>query len=136
MQLDSLRVAGVLYVDIVRYSAHTTKWQMEAMARLHETASESETFVKARDAGEAIAVSSGDGFILAFLSAMEMKELVAAKTELEITMAINVGAVGYMEKDVTGSPNIAGEGVKCCSQGSCLRSRRRHRDHGASLRFP
>src|SRR5437588_1843283 len=119
-QKDKLRlkIAHVLFMDIVGYSKLLTDEQSEALQELNQIVRKTEAAREAEAAGELTILPTGDGMALVFTGsveepvecALEISHALRAQPSLPVRMGIHSGPVHHV-KDANERDNIAGVGV-------------------------
>ncbi|MEO6783310.1 MAG: tetratricopeptide repeat protein, partial [Bradyrhizobium sp.] len=132
-----LKIAHVLFIDIVGYSKLSIDEQAAALERLNQVVQSTETFRKAKAARRLMKIPTGDGMALVFSDSPEAPVECAfeisralAGANLPLRMGINSGPVSGVV-DVNGRANVAGEGMNvaqrvmdCADAGHILLSKR------------
>ena len=113
-----LELAHVLFADLVGYSRQKIDRQHALLAELNRTVRATETFRRAEQAGQLMALPTGDGMALVFSSnpedpvqcAVEIARAVREGSELPLRLGIHSGPVSSIT-DLNGQPNVAGAGI-------------------------
>jgi len=113
-----LKIAYVLFMDIVGYSKLLTSEQRGLVELLSRIVRESEHFRAADAEGSLITVPTGDGMALVFYNtpedpvqcALDVSSAAAHHHELKLRMGIHSGPVTAVV-DVSGGSNVAGAGI-------------------------
>jgi TolB-like protein/tetratricopeptide (TPR) repeat protein/class 3 adenylate cyclase len=150
-QNHELRLAHVLFVDIVGYSKLPINRQSELLRQLNQIVRGTEQFRRAEAANKLVRLPTGDGMALVFFTspdapvrcALEISQAVgqalppagkeqrqAGALALQLRMGINSGPVDAVA-DVNDRSNVAGAGINmaqrvmdCCDAGHILLSKR------------
>jgi class 3 adenylate cyclase len=138
MQNDRIKVAHVLFLDIVGYSKLPTDHQSTVLSQLQEIVRVTVEFSRAKDKKELILIPTGDGMALVFfgnpdapvLCALEISKALKSHPEIQLRMGIHSGPVNQI-LDVNGNVNVAGAGINmaqrvmdCGDAGHILLSKR------------
>jgi TolB-like protein/Flp pilus assembly protein TadD len=113
-----LRLAHVLFIDIVGSSKLLINEQSELLRRLAEIVRNTTQVRDAESLGKLIRLPTGDGMALAFFTnpdapvrcAMEIATVLKKQPDIPLRMGINSGPVDEVV-DVSGRSNIAGAGI-------------------------
>src|SRR5437870_1945337 len=113
-----LKIAHVLFTDIVGYSKLPINQQRAVVERLNEIVRGTDEFQAAETAGRLIKIPTGDGITLVFYHspeapvecALEISRALKKHPELQLRMGIHSGPVSGVI-DVTGKANVAGAGI-------------------------
>ena len=132
-----LKIAHVLFIDIVGYSKLSIDEQQAAIERLNDVVQSTEEFRKGDGTGRLVKIPTGDGMALVFFDspeapvecALEVSRALAGD-RVGLRMGINSGPVSGVV-DVNGRANVAGEGINaaqrvmnCGDSGHILLSKR------------
>ncbi|MDX1933488.1 MAG: AAA-like domain-containing protein [Capsulimonadales bacterium] len=148
-----MRIAHILFVDIVGYSTVSLEEQSRIFGLLTETVDQLPVFVEARVAESVLPVPSGDGMALVFQDdvtapvrcAIELTRRIAGAIPLRI--GLHSGLV-HILNDISGKRNVVGEGINTAKRvmdqgdaGHILLSEQhanwlRQSDHWRNLLFP
>ncbi|MDB6148033.1 MAG: hypothetical protein JWO45_1697 [Spartobacteria bacterium] len=133
-----LKIAHVLFVDVVGYSTRLINEQAAVVAELNQLVRETPHFRAAEAAGKLIRIPTGDGMALVFFStpdapvqcALEIGEALRSHPGIHVRMGIHSGPVDAVP-DVNDRPNVAGAGINiaqrimdCADSGHILLSKR------------
>src|SRR5207248_2363310 len=113
-----LKIAHVLFIDIVGYSKRLIDEQHELLQDLNQIVRSTEAFRSAEAAGNLIRVPTGDGVALVFSTtpeapvrcALEISKALQSHSELRVRMGIHSGPVSGIT-DVNDRSNVAGAGI-------------------------
>jgi len=113
-----LKIAHVLFIDIVEYSRLLTDEQSEALQELNQIVRNTEAVREAEAAGHLIILPTGDGMALVFTGsverpaecAIEVSQALRAQPSLPVRMGIHSGPVHHV-RDANTRENIAGVGI-------------------------
>ena len=113
-----LKIAHVLFIDIVGYSKLLINEQSDVLRELNQIVREAEQFRAAEAEGKLIRLPTGDGMALAFFTgpdapvrcALEISKRLRNHPLLALRMGINSGPVDEV-LDVNERSNIAGTGI-------------------------
>src|SRR6266436_243860 len=113
-----LKIAHVLFIDIVAYSKLSINEQRAAVGELNQVVRASEQLQKAEASDRLIKIPTGDGMALVFYTsleapaqcAVEISRAVKEHPRLQLRMGIHSGPVSGVI-DVTGRANLAGAGL-------------------------
>src|SRR5437667_1455982 len=116
-QVESLEIAHVLFMDIVRYSAMPMDQQRQVIARLQKRVRATAEFVRAQSRQRLIPLPTGDGLALVFFGDPEAPvrcaiELSRALREegTAVRMGVHTGPV-YRIADINSNHNVSGGGI-------------------------
>jgi len=138
MQNDRIKVAHVLFLDIVGYSRLPTDHQSTILSQLQEIVRGTAEFSRAKDKKELVLIPTGDGMALVFFGnpdapvhcALEISKALKSHPEIQLRMGIHSGPVNQI-LDVNGNINVAGAGINmaqrvmdCGDAGHILLSKR------------
>jgi predicted transcriptional regulator YheO/class 3 adenylate cyclase len=115
---SSLKIAHVLFMDVVGYSKLLVNKQRELIEELSQTVRATDQFRKSEAAGKLIRIPSGDGMALVFFEspeepvrcALEVAQALREHADIRLRMGIHSGPVGQV-KDVNDQWNVAGVGI-------------------------
>src|SRR5205814_1993798 len=113
-----LKIAHVLFMDIVGYSKLSINDQNRAVEELNQLVRASEQFQLAEAAGRLLKIATGDGMALVFYTspeapaqcAVEISRGLKEHPRLQLRMVIHSGPVSGVV-DVNDRPNLAGAGL-------------------------
>src|ERR1700732_62242 len=113
-----LKIAHVLFTDIVGYSKLPINQQRALVERLNEIVRGTDEFHIAETAGRLLTIPTGDGISLVFYHspeapvecALEISRALKKHSELQLRMGVHSGPVSGVI-DATGKANIAGPGI-------------------------
>src|SRR5437667_123245 len=113
-----LKIAHVLFMDIVGYSKLSINDQNRAVEELNQVVRASEQFQLAEAAGRLLKIATGDGMALVFYTspeapahcAFEISRARKERSRLQLRMGIHSGPVSGVV-DVNNRPNLAGAGI-------------------------
>jgi TolB-like protein/class 3 adenylate cyclase/Tfp pilus assembly protein PilF len=113
-----LKIAHVLFTDIVGYSKLPIHQQRALVERLNEIIRSTDEFQAAESARRLLSIPTGDGITLVFYDspetpaecALEISRALKKHPELQLRMGIHSGPVSGVI-DVTGKANVAGAGI-------------------------
>src|SRR5438477_3294693 len=113
-----LKIAYVLFIDIVDYYKLVTSEQRRLLELIDEIVRDSEHFRAAEAKSRLMTVPTGDGMALVFYNtpeapvecALEVSTAASEHPELQLRMGIHSGPVSGVI-DVSGRSNIAGAGI-------------------------
>lgn len=115
--LSKLRMAYVLFMDIVGYSLLPMDRQREALRSLQEAVSESPEFVAAKVRQQIIKIPTGDGMALVFFDDVEAAARCAIEVcktvrlaQIPLRMGLHYGPV-YVVSDINEKLNVTGGGI-------------------------
>ncbi|HEY1241359.1 MAG TPA: adenylate/guanylate cyclase domain-containing protein [Bryobacteraceae bacterium] len=135
--IDDIRVAHVLFMDIVGYSKFATDEQTRLIHKLHKAVRNSPSFQQLQHGDDLIRLPAGDGMALVFFRdpvlaakcAMEIAAECKPDPQLLLRMGINSGPV-YRVSDINSQTNVAGAGINdaqrvmsCAQDGQILLSK-------------
>ncbi len=133
-----LRIAHILFIDIVGYSKLLSDKQRELFEVMNSLVRNTEQFRAAKGADELIRLPTGDGMVLAFFTSVdapvrcahEIGRKLREYPQLSLRMGINSGPVDKVS-DVNNRRNVTGAGINlaqrvmdCADAGHILLSRR------------
>src|SRR3954469_19782662 len=133
-----LKIAHVLFTDIVGYSKLAIDQQSELLGQLNQVVRATEQFQAAEVAEKLGRLPTGDGMGLAFFTsvdapvrcALEVAEALKSRPNIKLRMGVDSGPVDLI-MDVNDRPNVAGAGINmaqrvmdCGDAGHILLSRR------------
>ena len=114
---SKLRMAYVLFMDIVGYSLLPMDRQREALRSLQGAVSESPEFVAAKVRQQIIKLPTGDGMALVFFDDVEAAARCAIEvcqtvrlTQIPLRMGLHYGPV-YVVSDINEKLNVTGGGI-------------------------
>jgi adenylate cyclase len=119
VETDSgLKIAHVLFIDIVGYSKRLINEQSALVKKLNDLVRQTEQCRNADAAGKLIRIPTGDGMALAFFTtpdapvrcAIELSKADQADPTVELRMGIHSGPVDQLS-DVNERSNLAGAGI-------------------------
>jgi hypothetical protein len=115
MSASSPQIAYVLFLDIVGYSRESTTEQARLISSLTEVVQGSSTYQTAKAAEQVIALPTGDGMVLVYLSDVFAPATCAIEISrnllsVPVRMGIHSGPVQF-QTDVGGGRNVVGEGI-------------------------
>jgi TolB-like protein/Tfp pilus assembly protein PilF len=137
-QDHGLRIAHILFIDIVGYSKLLSDKQRELFRLLNELIRNTVQFRAADVAGKLVRLPTGDGMVLAFFTSVDAPVRCAQEIgrklrdcpQLPVRMGINSGPVDEV-RDVNDGRNVTGAGINlaqrvmdCGDAGHILLSRR------------
>jgi class 3 adenylate cyclase len=113
-----LKIAYVLFMDIVGYSKLLVNEQREVVEQLNKIVRKTLQFRKSEAAGKLIRIAAGDGMALVFFQtpeepvqcAMEIARTLKHYPHVRLRMGVHSGPVDQM-KDVNNQVNVAGVGI-------------------------
>jgi class 3 adenylate cyclase len=113
-----LKIAHVLFMDVVGYSKLLLNEQREAIEQLNQTVRATDQFRKSEAAAKLIRIPSGDGMALVFFDspeepvrcALEIAQTLPGSGDIGLRMGIHSGPVRRV-KDVNDQWNVAGVGI-------------------------
>jgi TolB-like protein/predicted Zn-dependent protease len=113
-----LKIAHVLFIDIIGYSKLLSDKQHELFQLLNELVRNTAQFRAAEDERKLIRLPTGDGMVLAFFSsvdapvrcAQEISRKLGEHPQLQVRMGINSGPVNE-GRDVNDRRNVTGAGI-------------------------
>jgi class 3 adenylate cyclase len=114
----AVKIAHVLFLDVVGYSLKTTTSQGKTVEQLNAAVMHTKTYQEARAANAVHPLPAGDGMALVFLSdvtapaqcAVEIDRASQASAALQVRMGIHSGLV-QRQIDVAGNESFVGEGI-------------------------
>src|SRR6266568_4685829 len=115
---SELKIAHILFIDIVGYSKLLSDKQRELFQLLNELVRNTAQFRAADAARKLVRVQTGDGMVLAFFTsvdapvrcAQELSRKLREYPQLPTRMGINSGPVDEV-RDVNNRRNVTGTGV-------------------------
>src|SRR4051812_5132875 len=135
---SQLKIAHVLFTDIVGYSRLPIDQQSELLGQLNQLVRGTEQFRAAEAAEKLVRLPTGDGMALAFFTsvdapvrcALEIAEALKSRPQIKLRMGVDSGPVDLI-MDVNDRPNVAGAGINiaqrvmaCGDAGHILLSKR------------
>src|SRR5205085_3192142 len=113
-----LRIAHILFIDIVGYSKLLSDKQRELFELMNELVRNTEQFRAAEGADQLIRLPTGDGMVLAFFTsvdapvrcAQEIGRQLREHPQLLVRMGINSGPVDEV-RDLDDRRNVTGAGI-------------------------
>src|SRR3954449_6419701 len=135
---SQLKIAHVLFTDIVGYSRLPIDQQSELLGQLNQLVRGTEQFRAAEAAEKLVRLPTGDGMALAFFTsvdapvrcALEIAEALKGRPKIKLRMGVDSGPVDLIV-DVNDRPNVAGAGINmaqrvmdCGDAGHILLSKR------------
>jgi class 3 adenylate cyclase len=117
-QPDSMKLAHVLFMDIVGYSKLPIDEQTSAIHILQEIVNGTTQVARAKAANELTSIPTGDGMALVFFSeptdpvecALQVGKALKSYPEIQLRMGVHSGPVNEI-MDVNGRINVAGSGI-------------------------
>lgn len=114
----TMKLAHVLFMDIVSYSKLAIDEQASVLHTLQELVRESTEVAKARKVDQLTSIPTGDGMALVFFNdptapvkcALEISKALKSHPEIQIRMGIHSGPVNQII-DVNERTNVAGSGI-------------------------
>jgi serine/threonine protein kinase len=114
----SVKLAHVLFMDLVGYSTLPTDEQAKLVQTLNEVATQTSAYQIAKKSDELVARPTGDGMALAFFSgpeapcqcAVQITTALGHDDAIKLRLGIHTGPV-YRVPDVNGNEDIAGSGI-------------------------
>nr|ADC36129.1 TPR repeat-containing protein [uncultured bacterium 253] len=114
----SMKLAHVLFMDIVSYSKLPIDEQASVLHTLQELVRDSTEVAKAREVEQLTSIPTGDGMALVFFNdptapvkcALEISRALKSHPEIQIRMGVHSGPVNEII-DVNGRINVAGSGI-------------------------
>ncbi|MEO7970603.1 MAG: adenylate/guanylate cyclase domain-containing protein [bacterium] len=114
----SMKLAHVLFMDIVSYSKLPIDEQASVLHTLQELVRDSAEVAKARKIEQLTSIPTGDGMALVFFNdpaapvkcALEISKALKSHPEIQIRMGVHSGPVNEII-DVNGRINVAGSGI-------------------------
>lgn len=140
----TMRLAHVLFMDIVAYTQLPTDQQTRALQTLQEIVRGTAEVTRAQAANQLISLATGDGMALVFFNdpmapvqcALEISKALIAHPEIKLRMGVHSGPVDEIV-DVNERLNVAGAGINMAQRvmdsgdaGHILLSRRVAEDLG------
>ena len=113
-----LKIAHVLFIDIVAYSKMASDDQRAAIEKLNQIVQSTEEFRKSEGENRLLKLATGDGMALIFYDspeapvecALEISRVLKEHPELRLRMGAHSGPVSGVV-DVNGRANVAGAGI-------------------------
>jgi len=139
-----MRLAHVLFMDIVSYSVLPTDQQSKVLKSLQEIVRGTAEVTRAQAANQLISLATGDGMALVFFNdpmapvqcALEISKALKGQPEIKLRMGVHSGPVNEIV-DVNERANVAGSGINMAQRvmdsgdaGHILLSRRVAEDLG------
>lgn len=120
---STMKLATTLFVDIVGFSKGKTEWQAKALSDIGSKLRSCPTFITCEHAKEALAITSGDGFAVAFfgnpyhalICAKEFRQAISL-VDYSVRMALNEGDIEIVKTDVSGNQNLSGSSVNIAAR--------------------
>src|SRR6185503_15596928 len=117
-QIDSMRTAHVLFMDIVGYSRLPIDEQTSALHILQQTVLSTSQVKRAQVENQLTSIPTGDGMALVFFSeptapvecALEVGKALKSHPEIQLRMGVHSGPVNQII-DVNDRSNVAGAGI-------------------------
>ena len=117
-QIDSMKTAHVLFMDIVGYSKLPIDEQTSSIHILQEIVQGTTQVTRAQAANELTSIPTGDGMALVFFSeptapvecALQVGKALKSHPEIQLRMGVHSGPVNEII-DVNGRINVAGSGI-------------------------
>src|SRR6201981_3493641 len=114
----AVKIAHVLFIDIIGYSKLSINGQHAAVEELNQLVRASEQFQRAEATGRLLKIATGDGMALVFYTspeapaqcAVEISRALKEHPRLRLRMGIHSGPVSGVI-DVNGRANLAGAGL-------------------------
>jgi len=114
----TMKLAHVLFMDIVSYSRLPIDEQASVLHTLQELVRDSTEVAKARKLDQLTSIPTGDGMALVFFNdptapvkcALEISKALKSHPEIQIRMGVHSGPVNEII-DVNGRINVAGSGI-------------------------
>ncbi len=143
-QNATMRLAHVLFMDIVSYSVLPTDQQSKTLQTLQEIVRGTAEVTRAQAANQLISLATGDGMALVFFNdpmapvqcALEISKALKGHPEIRLRMGVHSGPVNEIV-DVNERANVAGSGINMAQRvmdsgdaGHILLSRRVAEDLG------
>ena len=140
----TMRLAHVLFMDIVAYTQLHTDQQTKALQTLQEIVRGTAEVTRAQASDQLISLATGDGMALVFFNdpmapvqcALEISKALIGHPEIKLRMGVHSGPVDEMA-DVNQRTNVAGSGINMAQRvmdsgdaGHILLSRRVAEDLG------
>jgi ATP-dependent Clp protease ATP-binding subunit ClpC len=121
----TVEFAGVLFLDLVRYSEELAIEQMALITRLQAIVRETQEYRRAKRGNNLVTAPAGDGFALAFLggdlaaplrcSIQIAKAINERSRNVKVRMGIHAGAV-FRYRDANDVQNLAGPGINIAAR--------------------
>src|SRR6266850_3398706 len=139
-----MKLAHVLFMDIVSYSALPTDQQSRTLTTLQEIVLGTAEVARAQEENQLISLATGDGMALVFFNdpmapvqcALEISKALKGHPEIKLRMGVHSGPVNEIV-DVNERANVAGSGINMAQRvmdsgdaGHILLSRRVAEDLG------
>src|SRR5713101_8488740 len=113
-----LKIAHVLFMDVVGYSKLLVNEQREVVQELNQVVRKTPQFRKSDASGKLISIPSGDGMALVFFQtpeepvqcALEISRALKNHPRLRLRMGVHSGPIDQI-KDVNERSNVAGAGI-------------------------
>jgi class 3 adenylate cyclase len=133
-----LKIAHVLFMDVVGFSKLLINDQSEILEQLNQLVRETPHFREAEADGKLIRLSTGDGMALVFSNsaeapvecALEISKALKGYPQIQLRMGVNSGPVNAVS-DVNDRSNVTGAGINmaqrvmdCGDAGHILLSKR------------
>lgn len=143
-QNETMKLAHVLFMDIVSYSALATDQQSNILTTLQEIVRDTAEVIRAQETNQLISLATGDGMALVFFNdpmapvqcALEISKALKGHPEIKLRMGVHSGPVNEIV-DVNERANVAGSGINMAQRvmdsgdaGHILLSRRVAEDLG------
>lgn len=143
-QNEKMRLAHVLFMDIVRYSVLPTDQQSKMLKTLQEIVRGTAEVKRAQALNQLISLATGDGMALVFFNdpmapvqcALEISKALKGHPKIKLRMGVHSGPVNEIV-DLNQRANVAGSGINmaqrvmdCGDAGHILLSRRVAEDLG------
>jgi len=140
----TMKLAHVLFMDIVSYSALATDQQSNILTTLQEIVRDTAEVNRAQETNQLISLATGDGMALVFFNdpmapvqcALEISKALKGHPEIKLRMGVHSGPVNEIV-DVNERANVAGSGINMAQRvmdsgdaGHILLSRRVAEDLG------
>ena len=140
----TMKLAHVLFMDIVSYSALPTDQQSRTLTTLQEIVLGTAEVARAQEENQLISLATGDGMALVFFNdpmapvqcALEISKALKGHPEIKLRMGVHSGPVNEIV-DVNERANVAGSGINMAQRvmdsgdaGHILLSRRVAEDLG------
>ena len=117
-QQKAMKLAHVLFMDIVDYSRLPTDQQTKVVQTLQEIVLGTAEVTRAQATDQIINIATGDGMALVFFNdpmapvqcAMEISRALKSRPEIKLRMGIHSGPVDQIV-DVNERKNVAGAGI-------------------------
>jgi class 3 adenylate cyclase len=140
----TMKLAHVLFMDIVSYSTLPTDQQTKVLRTLQEIVLGTAEVIRAQSSNQLISLATGDGMALVFFNdpmapvqcALEISKALKGHPEIKLRMGVHSGPVDEVV-DVNARTNVAGSGINMAQRvmdsgdaGHILLSRRVAEDLG------